>query len=56
MMADGSYYEGEFKDGEIDGYGFRKWQHNGNCYSGEFCKLVSILSVPRELKICFTFF
>ena len=37
-MADGSYYEGEFKDGEIDGHGFRKWQHTGNCYSGEFCK------------------
>ena len=42
IMADGSYYEGEFKDGEIDGHGFRKWQHNGNCYSGEFLKYVMI--------------
>lgn len=36
IMADGSYYEGEFKEGEIEGHGFRKWQHNGNSYSGEF--------------------
>jgi len=38
MMADGSYYEGEFKNGEIEGHGFRKWQSSGNTYSGEFSK------------------
>lgn len=36
-MADGGYYEGEFKDGEMDGSGYRKWA-NGNSYTGEFDK------------------
>jgi len=36
LMADGSYYEGEFKDGEICGRGFKKWQKSGNTYTGSF--------------------
>ena len=35
-MADGSYYEGEFDNGEIKGHGFRYNAYNGNNYSGEF--------------------
>lgn len=35
-MADGSYYEGEFADGEINGNGFRHFASNGSHYSGEF--------------------
>uniref|UniRef100_F6ZDX4 Uncharacterized protein n=1 Tax=Ciona intestinalis TaxID=7719 RepID=F6ZDX4_CIOIN len=38
LMGDGSYYEGEFKDGEIDGHGYRKWERTGDDYSGEFLK------------------
>ena len=36
VMADGSYYEGEFEHGEIKGHGFRYNALNGNTYSGEF--------------------
>ena len=36
VMADGSYYEGEFENGEIKGHGFRYNALNGNTYSGEF--------------------
>ena len=35
-MADGSYYEGEFEEGEIEGHGYRFWASSGNKYSGEF--------------------
>ena len=35
-MADGSYYEGEFHNGEIAGHGFKYFALNGNTYSGEF--------------------
>ena len=35
-MADDSYYEGEFKSGEIVGHGFKYFASNGNTYSGEF--------------------
>ena len=35
VMADGSYYEGEFIHGEIEGHGFRKWS-SGVTYSGQF--------------------
>ena len=37
-MNDGSFYEGEFKDGEMTGSGVRKWAFNGNLYEGEFLK------------------
>lgn len=37
VMADGSFYEGEFINGEIEGHGFRKWASSGNTYSGQFC-------------------
>ena len=35
-MADGSYYEGEFQDGEIEGHGFRYNSFSKSCYSGQF--------------------
>ena len=35
-MNDGSYYEGEFKDGEIEGHGFRYYALSKNTYSGKF--------------------
>ena len=37
-MNDGSFYEGEFKDGEMTGSGVRKWAFNGNLYEGEFLR------------------
>ncbi|XP_063001600.1 MORN repeat-containing protein 1 [Elgaria multicarinata webbii] len=36
LFKDGSYYEGEFADGEITGNGFRYWTSTGNTYSGQF--------------------
>ncbi|XP_054439698.1 MORN repeat-containing protein 1 [Pteronotus mesoamericanus] len=36
LFKDGSYYEGEFVDGEITGEGFRHWATTGNTYSGQF--------------------
>jgi hypothetical protein len=36
-MADGSYYEGEFDNGEINGHGFKYFAASRNAYSGEFC-------------------
>ena len=36
IMNDGSYYEGEFQDGEIEGHGFRYYSLSGNTYSGKF--------------------
>ena len=38
LMKDGSYYEGEFNNGEISGSGTRKWTATGNIYEGEFYK------------------
>ena len=35
-MRDGSYYEGEFIEGEIHGTGTRYWSHNHNVYEGQF--------------------
>uniref|UniRef100_A0A8D0HI74 MORN repeat containing 1 n=1 Tax=Sphenodon punctatus TaxID=8508 RepID=A0A8D0HI74_SPHPU len=35
-FKDGSYYEGEFVDGEIVGNGLRYWASTGNTYSGQF--------------------
>ena len=35
-MADGSYYEGEFDRGEINGHGVRYFATTGNLYCGEF--------------------
>jgi len=35
-MADGSYYEGEFDRGEINGHGLRYFATTGNFYCGEF--------------------
>ena len=35
-MKDGSFYEGEFKDDEITGHGFKYFAHNRNTYSGQF--------------------
>ncbi|XP_045046365.2 MORN repeat-containing protein 1 isoform X1 [Desmodus rotundus] len=36
LFKDGSYYEGEFVDGEIVGEGCRHWAATGNTYSGHF--------------------
>ncbi|XP_023555253.1 MORN repeat-containing protein 1 [Octodon degus] len=36
VFKDGSYYEGEFVDGEITGQGCRHWAWSGNTYSGQF--------------------
>lgn len=36
VMNDGSFYEGEFDEGEISGSGVRKWTTTGNVYEGEF--------------------
>ncbi|XP_066493500.1 MORN repeat-containing protein 1 [Tiliqua scincoides] len=36
LFKDGSYYEGEFADGEITGNGLRYWASTGNTYSGQF--------------------
>uniref|UniRef100_A0A4X2M9F4 MORN repeat containing 1 n=1 Tax=Vombatus ursinus TaxID=29139 RepID=A0A4X2M9F4_VOMUR len=36
LFKDGSYYEGEFVDGEIIGRGQRYWASSGNTYSGQF--------------------
>lgn len=36
LMADGSYYEGEFDKGEINGHGYRFFALSRNVYSGEF--------------------
>nr|XP_022338314.1 MORN repeat-containing protein 1-like isoform X4 [Crassostrea virginica] len=38
QMADGSYYEGTFVDGEIDGKGIRYFSQNGSKYSGQFVR------------------
>ena len=37
-MADGSFYEGQFVDGEIQGHGFRRWASSRNEYTGQFVK------------------
>uniref|UniRef100_A0A8C6BW34 MORN repeat containing 1 n=1 Tax=Monodon monoceros TaxID=40151 RepID=A0A8C6BW34_MONMO len=36
LLKDGSYYEGEFVDGEITGEGCRHWALTGNTYTGQF--------------------
>ncbi|XP_026645809.1 MORN repeat-containing protein 1 [Microtus ochrogaster] len=36
LFKDGSYYEGEFVDGEITGEGYQHWAWSGNTYSGQF--------------------
>ncbi|XP_069933204.1 MORN repeat-containing protein 1 isoform X2 [Oryctolagus cuniculus] len=36
LFKDGSYYEGEFVDGEITGQGRRYWAWSGNSYTGRF--------------------
>ncbi|XP_013359630.1 PREDICTED: MORN repeat-containing protein 1 isoform X2 [Chinchilla lanigera] len=36
VFKDGSYYEGEFVDGEITGQGCRHWAWSGNIYAGQF--------------------
>ncbi|XP_056651961.1 MORN repeat-containing protein 1 isoform X2 [Monodelphis domestica] len=36
LLKDGSYYEGDFADGEIIGKGRRYWASSGNTYSGQF--------------------
>ncbi|XP_016072318.1 PREDICTED: MORN repeat-containing protein 1 [Miniopterus natalensis] len=36
LFKDGSYYEGEFVDGEIVGKGCRHWAATGNTYCGQF--------------------
>lgn len=38
VMADGSFYEGQFVDGEIQGHGFRRWASSRNEYTGQFVK------------------
>ncbi|XP_062611375.1 MORN repeat-containing protein 1-like isoform X3 [Saccostrea cucullata] len=38
QMADGSYYEGTFTNGEIDGKGTRFFSQTGNKYTGQFSK------------------
>lgn len=37
-MADGSFYEGQFCDGEIQGHGYRYWASTGNNYTGQFLR------------------
>lgn len=37
-MNDGSYYNGEFKNGEIEGNGVRYFGLSGNKYTGSFYK------------------
>ena len=37
-MADGSFYEGQFMDGEIQGHGFHRWVSTKNEYTGQFVK------------------
>ena len=34
-MKDGSYYEGDFNEGEISGKGYRRY-NDGTIYKGEF--------------------
>ncbi|XP_075414246.1 MORN repeat-containing protein 1 [Tenrec ecaudatus] len=36
LFKDGSYYEGDFVDGEITGEGCRHWAASGNTYQGQF--------------------
>ncbi|KAF3820408.1 hypothetical protein GH733_015917 [Mirounga leonina] len=36
LFKDGSYYKGEFVDGEITGKGCQLWASSGNTYSGQF--------------------
>uniref|UniRef100_A0A8D0VMK6 MORN repeat-containing protein 1 n=2 Tax=Sus scrofa TaxID=9823 RepID=A0A8D0VMK6_PIG len=36
LFKDGSYYEGEFAEGEITGEGCRHWALSGNTYTGQF--------------------
>ncbi|XP_051894961.1 MORN repeat-containing protein 1-like [Pristis pectinata] len=36
LMKDGSYYEGQFVNGEIEGNGVRYWASSGNEYCGQF--------------------
>uniref|UniRef100_A0AC11EQB7 MORN repeat containing 1 n=1 Tax=Ovis aries TaxID=9940 RepID=A0AC11EQB7_SHEEP len=36
LFKDGSYYEGDFVDGEITGEGCRHWTLTGNTYTGQF--------------------
>ncbi|XP_018592023.1 MORN repeat-containing protein 1-like [Scleropages formosus] len=36
IMKDGSFYEGDFVDGEIEGNGVRYWARTGDSYSGQF--------------------
>lgn len=36
LMKDGSFYEGQFDNGEISGHGYRKWASSGNQYTGQF--------------------
>jgi len=38
VMADGSFYEGQFIDGEIQGHGFRRWAATRNEYTGQFIR------------------
>lgn len=38
LMADGSFYEGQFIDGEIQGHGFRRWASTKNEYTGQFVR------------------
>ena len=37
-MADGSFYEGSFEDGEITGHGYRSWVHTKNSFTGQFVR------------------
>lgn len=36
MFGDGSYYEGNFVRGEIEGHGFRVFGLTGGTYTGQF--------------------
>ena len=38
IMADGSFYEGQFNDGEIQGHGYRRWASTRNEYTGQFVR------------------
>ena len=36
LMGDGGYYEGTFKNGEIEGEGYRVFGLNGSTYTGTY--------------------
>lgn len=46
-MKDGSKFEGEFKDGEINGYGVREWR-DGRIYKGTYLFTLLFYHLPMK--------